>query len=47
MASKSATASAYLYTGKDKSDWAHLWSAFKLNLIEKDIPVVTITPNTQ
>jgi len=42
MSAKSTTISAWEYTGKDKSDWAHLWSAFKLNLIEKDIAYIMV-----
>jgi hypothetical protein len=42
MASKGTSVTAYIYTGKDKSDWAHLWSAFKLNLIEKDIAYIMV-----
>jgi hypothetical protein len=42
MSAKVAATTAYIYTGKDKSDWAHLWSAFKLNLIEKDIAYIMV-----
>jgi hypothetical protein len=42
MSSKGTSVATYTYTGKDKSDWAHLWSAFKLNLNKKDIAYIMV-----
>ena len=42
MSAKSAATATWEYTGKDKSEWAHLWSQFKMNLIEKDIAYIMV-----